>query len=67
MLAASSRRGGVRASGIVDARLCWMELYGVIGSEDFNVKPGQVPLFVYCLVAVLFNNWYISDGAVVIV
>ncbi len=33
---------------------------GAISSGDFNVIPGQVPLFVYYWVAVLFNKWYVS-------
>ena len=38
-----------------------MALWGAIGFEDFNVKPGQVPLFVYYRVAVLFSKWYVSN------
>ncbi len=61
VLAASLGCGGIRVGGIVDAQRHWMELCGAIGSEDFNVKPGHVPLVVYYRVAVLFNKWYVSD------
>ncbi len=45
----------------------WWGTGGATSSADFKVKPGQVPLFVYYRVAVLFNKWYVSDRAVTIV
>ncbi len=40
---------------------------GATSTAGFKVKPGQVPLFVYYRVSVLFNKWNISDRAVTIV
>ncbi len=67
VLVASPKCGGIGANGVIDARRRSVELSGTIGSGDFNVKPGQVPLFVYYRVAVLFSKWYISNRAAVIV
>ncbi len=67
LLMALSTRSGVGASDIIDVRRREMGLRGAIGSGDSNVKPGQVPLFVYYRVAVLFSKWYISNRAVGIV
>ena len=72
-------RGGIYASGVIGVRWhccaggiidAWRHLVrrmGANSSEDFKVIPGQVPLFVYYRVAVLFNKWYVSDKAVAIV
>ena len=49
------------ASGAIDARWREMEFCGAVGSEDFKIKSGRVPLVVYYQVAVLFNKWYVSD------
>ncbi len=67
VLAASPKCGGVGAGGVIDAWRRLVELSGTIGSGDFNVKLGQVPLFVYYRVAVLFSKWYISNRAAAIV
>ncbi len=40
---------------------------GAVSSADFNGISGHVPLVVYYRVAVLFNKWYVSYRAVVIV
>ena len=67
VLAVSSDGNGVGASDVIDARQHEVGLFDAIVSEGFNTKPGQEPLFVYCQVVVLFNKWYVSDGAVTIV